>query len=100
MINRDDPDEPVLGYFMVAGHAQRRIFVNRPPATIPFYYPICELGDGDFDAYKYIRWTDHNTWPLYVTEDITGANALPPQKCIDCTKKGGSIIKPEFWLDE
>lgn len=100
MFNPNDPDEPVLGYFMVAGHSQKRVFVNRPPATIPFYYPICELDDGDFDAFGYIGWTDQRSWPLYVTEDINGAKALPPQECIDCRKKGGTIIPPEFWTDE
>jgi hypothetical protein len=99
MFNPNDLGEPVLGYFMVSGQAQQRIYVNRPPATIPFYYPICELDDGDYDAYKYIGWTDPRSWPLYVTEDLNGHKALPPQDCIDCRQKGGTILAPEFWTD-
>lgn len=33
--NQDDPDEPVLGYFLVAGMDEKRIFLQRP-AELPF----------------------------------------------------------------
>ncbi len=93
--NIHDEDEAVLGYFMVAGSDSKRLFVDRP--NLIFNYPICSLGEGDYDAFKYIGWTDKKTWPLYVVMDTDGAFALPHQDCLDCRRKGGSIEKPVFW---
>lgn len=96
--NISDDSEPVLGYFTVAGIDSARIFVDRPE-IIEFNYPVCVLDDGDYDAYKYIRWTDKRTWPLYVYRDVNGSRALPQQVCLDCRKRGGTINKPIFWID-
>jgi len=100
VVNRANPSEPVLGYFLVAGLSQKRIFVNRPPSDqVEFYYGICVLNQGDFEAYGYIRWSDRKTWPLYVTTAPGGARALPHQDCVDCRRLGGTIDKPDFWVD-
>jgi hypothetical protein len=93
-------EESLLGFFLVAGMDEKRIFVERPPASlVKFHYGICEIDDGDFDAYKYIRTTPSNTWPLYVTTDADGRRALTDQACVDCRRKGGTIEKPAFWED-
>ncbi|MCF8367763.1 MAG: DUF4249 domain-containing protein [Bacteroidales bacterium] len=97
--NLSDPAESVLGYFTVAGKASQRIFVDKPQTNIEFYYPVCVVGDGEIDAYKYIRWTDPITWPLYVVRDETARLALPQAICTDCRERGGDIFKPEFWID-
>lgn len=97
--NISDEKEPVLGYFTVAGKDTKRIFVDSPPPTVDFNYSVCELSEGDYDAYSYIWWTPRNTWPLYVVRDPEGRMALPAQGCVDCRRKGGSIQKPEFWID-
>lgn len=97
--NINDLEEPVLGYFTVAGIDKKRIFVDRPLENIPFNYSICEISEGDRDAFKYIRWTDKNTWPLYVCRDENFVTALPHQACLDCRQKGGTINKPDFWID-
>jgi hypothetical protein len=95
-----NPDEPILGYFLVAGIDEKRIYVNRPPSDqVEFYYSVCVLGDADFDAFGFIRWTDRRTWPLYVTTSTSGRRALPHQDCLDCRRHGGTIEKPEFWTD-
>ena len=39
MHNVNYSEKPVLGYFIVAGASEKRIFVNRPALT--FYYNIC-----------------------------------------------------------
>ena len=96
--NISDGGEPVLGYFMVAGKDTRRIFLSRPD-DLPFYYPVCEITEADYDAYKYIRWTDRRTWPLYVYRDPDGSRALTHQDCVDCRRKGGTTMKPDFWID-
>lgn len=95
--NLNNDDEPVLGYFMVAGVDHRRIFVDRPPLV--FNYSKCELGEGDYDAFGFIGWTDPRVWPLYVTTNANNRRALPNQACLDCRLKGGSLEKPAFWID-
>ncbi|PLW94405.1 MAG: hypothetical protein C0591_13030 [Marinilabiliales bacterium] len=93
-------DDALLGFFLVAGADEKRIYVDRPPSSqVKFYYGICYIDDGDFDAYKYIRTTPSNTWPLYVTTDDVGHRALTDQACVDCRRRGGTIEKPDFWVD-
>ena len=99
--NPENPDEVILGYFMVAGVSQKRIYVNRPHPPIDMLYPICELTSSDYEAYGWMFLGGPlATWPLYITHGPGGGNALPEQSCIDCTKKGGNLQKPDFWVDE
>ncbi len=93
----NDEEEPVLGYFMAAGISEKRIFVDRP--ELVFHYWECVLTLADFEAFAYIRWTGPEIWPLYVTTSNNGAKALPHQDCVDCTRKGGTVDKPEFWIE-
>jgi hypothetical protein len=90
-------DEPVLGYFMVAGLSEKRIFVERPRLT--FHYWTCYLTIVDFENMNYLAWAPPNVWPLYVTTSVNGGMALPHQDCIDCTRKGGVAFKPEYWIE-
>ncbi|HET7819397.1 MAG TPA: DUF4249 domain-containing protein [Bacteroidia bacterium] len=67
-----NPNTFALGYFMVAGLDEKRIFLNRP--SIPFLYPVCV----------------HNP----PSED--------PVQCLDCREdEGGNgfLQKPSFWID-
>ncbi|NOX84424.1 MAG: DUF4249 domain-containing protein [Chlorobi bacterium] len=96
--NINNPDEPVLGYFLVAGVSEQRIFVGKPPLL--FHYSVCELTEADYDAMRFLRYSNKNEWPLYITTDKNYALALPNQACIDCRLKGGTNIKPDFWEDE
>ena len=98
--NTNDKNELVLGYFMVAGVSQKRIYVNRPDPPVKMYYPVCRLGPTDYEDYgwMFLGGTPAD-WPLYVTEDAGGSRALPNQKCINCTLNGGTLEKPDFWED-
>ena len=93
----NDSEEPILGYFMATSISQKRIFVERP--ILDFNYYQCILSAADFDRIKYIRLVDQRTWPIYVTSSTTGIKAHPHQDCIDCTRKGGTLNMPEFWID-
>lgn len=92
-----DPEEVVLGYFMTASVSEKRIFVDRP--DIDFHYNVCTLTEADFERIGWIYYTGPAYWPIYITTSIDGAMAQPNQYCIDCTKKGGSATKPEFWVE-
>lgn len=98
--NINDPDELVLGYFMAASVTDYRIFVDRPWYARFHYLTECFMIKGDI---SYKLWSMIAHWPVYLTATYTeyGQNpALPvSQECVDCTKSGGTIIKPEFWID-
>lgn len=97
--NTTNDQEPVLGYFLVAGISQKRIFVDRPPSNIPFHYYICELDNGDFHSYGQMPMADPVYYPIYAIETPGGRRAVPNPPCVDCRLKGGTITKPDFWID-
>ena len=97
--NPDNPDELVLGYFMVAGTDTKRIFVNRPGPPVIMRYPICQLEEADYMNFGDLWRSKEDEWPLYATFDNNGANAAPNQECLDCTLSDGTIERPEFWID-
>ena len=97
LVNTENPDEPVLGYFLVAGVSEKRIYVGRPQTPVLMYYPVCVITDADIEGFGYIFWSDKSTWPLYVTENDEGVRALTHQACVDCRLKGGTIEMPDFW---
>lgn len=95
LYNPDKPDETVLGYFMVAGQNDKRIFVDRPTALDePFSY--CEP---DYMSYGMIGFMHRSNWPINVYEDEWGDRALGNEECFDCRKLGGTISRPEFWTE-
>jgi len=98
IFNVENSDELVLGYFLVGGVSEKRIYVDRPTG-VEFHYSECELSARDFDAFGFIGWTDPNIWPLYVTSNPNGRRALPVQGCMDCREGGGEPIVPDFWED-
>ncbi len=98
--NKNDPNEIVLGYFFAAGVSERRVFFERPPSSVPFYYSTCELTQQDYESYNDLWMTDPGYWPIYVTQDPYGGRAVTHPACIDCRESGGVIAKPDFWIDE
>lgn len=98
IFNNANPDELVLGYFLVGGVAEKRIYVERP-SFVDFYYSECVLTQRDFEAFGFISWTDRVSWPLFVTTNPEGVRALPVQGCIDCREAGGTLVVPGFWED-
>lgn len=95
--NINNPNEPVMGYFMAAGISEMRVYIDRPSFT--FHYWICQLTQADYEAVGELRYSSYSDWPIYLTRDNNGVLALPDERCLDCRKKGGSISKPAFWED-
>jgi hypothetical protein len=95
--NINNPDEAVMGYFLVAGLSEKRIFVNRP--IIPFYYWECVLSAPDYERMRDLRWSAPSEWPIYITADDDFRLAYPDQDCLDCREKDGEIEEPDFWED-
>lgn len=99
VFNPENADEPVLGFFMVAGKSENRIFVNRPEAPVIMRYGECVLVEQDYMNFGSIFRSNPSEWPEFATIDINGSNAYPPQSCLDCRENGGVIEKPDFWID-
>jgi hypothetical protein len=92
----DDADETVLGLFMAASVTEKRVFVTPPFQYLEWHYPLCDFYD--YDAYKFIWTYTSEAWPLMVTRGPDGL-ALPSTWCIDCRQQGGTLEKPDFWVD-
>lgn len=98
MSNLFDPDEPVLGYFMVAGMDERRLFFDRPGYPVEMDYWQCVLSIADYEEYGWMfRIIDKREFPIYVTMDGSGRRAVPNPACVDCQRNGGTLEKPDFW---
>lgn len=98
--NTTDPDEPVLGYFHAAGVVTKRLFFNRPGYPAEMYYSTCELSQPDYEEYGWMfKIPDPRDYPRYVTMNTNNVRAVPNPFCIDCRENGGSIVKPDFWID-
>ncbi len=92
VVNINNPDEPVLGYFIVAGVTEKRIYIKRP--VLEFHYYVC---DPDVESMYYIRWEPKYKWPIYITVTENGAMAMAPRRsCFDCQKEGGTLTRPVF----
>ena len=110
--NVENPDEPVFGYFIIAGAAQgKHTFVKAPPNTNHFQYSICEI-EGQYFGMDIKKLYEHQRLPplplyfefvnypfLGVPFDVNNAIFIVPnsQECIDCTFKGGVLKKPDYW---
>ncbi|MDP2724379.1 MAG: DUF4249 domain-containing protein [Bacteroidales bacterium] len=92
--NLDNADEPVLGYFTVAGITKKRIFLNRP-LNLQFYYDVCVP---DFETVTKIGASPPIFWPIFIT-DIPGKGwaMASSDVCFDCRLEGGSLTPPDFW---
>ena len=91
--NVDDPEERVLGFFLVSGQTEKRIFVDRPEEVeTPFSY--CSL---NYMLAGFLGLVPEERWPIYIYEDDTGAMGVANDACFDCRELGGTLIEPEFW---
>lgn len=99
VFNINNKSEPVLGYFMVAGTSEKRIFVNKPDPPVVMRYGECKLVEQDYWNFGTLFLSSPAEWPEFATFDENGVSAYPPQVCLDCREKGGSIEKPGFWID-
>ncbi len=100
MANVNDAEEPVLGYFLVAGSAEKRIFVDKPEDLDFYYNATCGMITDDL--WRMLMSIRHN-WPVFLTiiydeEGGGGTTALPNrQSCLDCREADGDTTMPVFW---
>lgn len=91
--NVENSEEIVIGYFNTASVKEKRIFVDRNmDMSIADY---C-----DFEALP----ENSDEWPdfafLYIDNDLPDFIMMTKEyACFDCTIRGGTSVKPDFWED-
>lgn len=90
--NVNNPHEIVYGGFTVASVITKRIFVDSP--RVPYYYTKkCSTIE------DYSKVSPPAFIVVVEKENENSALGSVHQSCIDCTSRGGEIIKPDFWID-
>jgi hypothetical protein len=94
LVNCNNENEIVLGYFSVASISQKRIFADK--LFVPFYYSKCLVIT---DRVAISDWKRNHSSPYYWVQAEDGTNGITYKQCIDCRNEGGQLQKPEFWID-
>lgn len=96
MKNLTNPEQEVLGNFIVASVKTKRIFIENVPDLEIMFQPYCGvfllrygLRDLTPDVYRY---------PVYLFIDRGAVFELTPE-CIFCEMMGGTTDKPVYWPD-
>lgn len=105
--NINNPNEAVLGYFMVASAMTGPRIITKAPSRIRYYSLGCESTTDYKTIMTLLNQATTASLPILFTmvaiENDGGAPlsvmGYVHRKCIDCEKKGGTVIKPDYWDD-
>ncbi len=86
--NVNDDAELTYGFFTVASVTQKRVFYAKPNAT--FYYDLGYTAE-PVELHK-------KKQPVYLVLKDNAMYYVHPD-CVDCRTEGGTITKPDFWVD-
>lgn len=91
--NVTNPEERVLGFFWGSSYSEKRLFFTGPLTNI---FSECDLFIcTQCNPEKFMRGMGY---PRVYFTIYNGILSLPlNQECIDCSNKGGTIVKPDFW---
>ncbi len=92
LINADDPAEKVLGYFWASSFSEKRIFIQPPYRFAP--KKQCYPWIPDWESLPKLDPDIRNSFYITVIE---GVAYTAEEKCFDCTKAGGTRVRPYFW---
>lgn len=107
VFNIEDPTEPVFGYFMTAAGTNGPRLFTKAPSRVRYDMTKCFVDTNMATMKKYMELASPQDLPIYFTTiyipEMPGALELPDltawvrQDCLDCERKGGTAIKPEYW---
>lgn len=100
-----DGDQPVLGYFGVAGQASKRIFVNREDLPLGFTAPpspLCQEDTvqlGDFERLHLLLQRPDQVFHNYELNfiGIPIGYLLTSRPCSFCEDNGATNVVPDYW---
>jgi hypothetical protein len=100
VINVNDPDEIVLGYFGVSSVKSKRIVFSDVPELSFEKVPFCDPRKFEERLQRF----GPALWPvylLYYNDPNTGKRTLgiADPECFDCRLLGGTTEKPDYWDD-
>ncbi len=93
--NLNDSNEIVLGFFWVSSFTEKRIFFDGP---LSGYYRKYDCKADTVENFYDIK-TDSYITIIGYTDSGGSIYATSAPACLDCSKQGGTNIKPEFWED-
>lgn len=101
--NINNPAEPVIGYLTASSLQQKRIFITKAeaqPWSYSLYCPDLRIIPPILDSIK--AFFGGPSPLLTPTEKLTGPGGTSGIKgglpiCTDCTSRGATNIKPDFW---
>lgn len=97
------PDEPVLGFVSAGAVAEKRLFIRRSeiPIFIPYNRnPSCVIDTiPAFPSAIENAFAPGDTIPLNPVYGFGGLEGYEASSafCVDCRKRGGTNIEPDFW---
>lgn len=95
--NRTHSEKPVLGYFMVSGLSEKRIFVSAPP--VEGRYDQCKLSGAPVKHLDNKLKLRPDLWPFFLVDPAQfNGDYWVDQSCLDC-RKTGVLERPSFWVD-
>lgn len=113
MRNVTNPSEPVLGYFRVAGISTKRIYIDRQDWPDDAAAPITGFEDcipmdsilfrtyrGGTERKVLSEIENGNVFVNFVYDPFIVGYLFTTPACSDCTVSGGTLQKPEYWIDE
>lgn len=107
--NLANPGEPVLGYFSASAVAEKRMYINRSSVLSQVdktYLDNCTLNldtiftgiNSQDSVLRRVRSGEVFLNFYYETAAIRGY-ILTSKECSDCTARGGTTERPDFWID-
>ena len=98
MYSKNDPFEPVLGYFSGGQTKEKRIFIGIRDLPIDLRIPPVPSCPVDSILNMDIRNTpDMFLINSYGSPFPIGFTTSAGKNCMDCRDDGGSLVRPDFW---
>ncbi len=93
LYNETNPNEEVLGYFYASSVKTKRIFIEEiNELTLTYNYHCVD------HILRYgLRSIHPGDWPAYILFVNDYPSKWLNDNCVDCTGRGGTNIKPDFW---
>jgi hypothetical protein len=95
MHSMEDPREFVMGMFYASSVQEKRIFITPglpPPASLCDRYELLP-----WELTEMLENFDKSDYPIRLVFLADGMYDFARQDCFDCTLRGGTTIRPDFW---